>query len=82
MMKNIPQSNSVVSMRTIFVENIDKTYAWGFFDGSAARYPKICGAGGMLYISDNHFFSFKVGLGLGTNNFAKLCALKLLLLQT
>ena len=26
------------------------------------------------------FFSFKAGLGLGTNNFAELCALKLLLI--
>ena len=33
----------------------------------------------MLFISDAHFFSFKVGLGMGTNNFAELCALKILL---
>ena len=51
----------------------------GFFDGSAVGDPKICGAVGMLFLSDVHFFSFKAGLGLGTNNFAKLCALKLLL---
>ena len=51
----------------------------GFFNGSTAGDPKLCGAGGMLYLSD-HFFSFKVGLGVGTNNFAELCALKLLLL--
>ena len=61
------------------MEVIDKTHAWGFFDRSAARDPKICGAGGMLLLSNVHFFSFKVGLGLGTNNFVKLCALKLLL---
>ena len=59
MMKNIPQSNSVVSIKTIFVEDIDKTYAWGYFDGSAAGDPKICGAGGMLFISDTHFFLSK-----------------------
>ena len=40
--------------------------------------PQICGAGGLLYISDEHYFTFSVGLGLGTNNFAKLIALKLL----
>ena len=44
MMKNIPQMNFVVSIRTIFVEVIDKTFAWGFFDGSAVGDPKICGA--------------------------------------
>ena len=54
----------------------------GYFDGSAVGDPKICGAGGMLFISDIHFFSFKAGLGLGTNNYAELCALKLLLRLT
>ena len=34
----------------------------------------------MLFLSDAHFFSFKAELGMGTNNFAELCALKLLLL--
>ena len=58
---------------------IDKTYPWGYFDGFAARDPKICGAGGMIYIFDEHYFSFKAGLGTGTNNFAEICALKLLL---
>ena len=33
----------------------------------------------MIYISDEHFFSFKAGLGIGSNNFAEICALKLLL---
>ena len=33
----------------------------------------------MLFLSDVHFFSFKAGLGLGTNIFAELCSLKLLL---
>ena len=79
MMMALPQKSSVASIRTIFVEVIDKTFAWGFFYGSAARDPKICGTGGMLFLSDVHFFSFKVGLGLGTNNFAELCAPKLLL---
>ena len=79
MMMALPQKSSVASIRTIFVEVIDKTFAWGFFDGFAAGDPKICGAGGMLFLSDVHFFSFKASLGLGTNNFAELCALKLLL---
>ena len=33
----------------------------------------------MLYITDEHYFCFKVGLGLGTNNYVELCALNLLL---
>ena len=82
MLKNLPQSLSVVSIRSIVMEEIDQYYAWGYFDGSAAGDPMICGAGGILFISDRHFVTFKAGLGLGTNNFAELCALKLLLRLT
>ena len=52
----------------------------GFFDGSAAGIPQTCGAGGILYISDEHNFTFSAGLGLGTNNYAELLALKLLII--
>ena len=57
----------------------DKSYHWGFFDGLAAEDSSACGAGGILYFFDKLSFSFKAGLGAGTNNTAKLCALKLLL---
>ena len=45
MMKNLPQSIPVVPIRTILVEDIDQSYAWGYFDGSAAGDPMICGVG-------------------------------------
>ena len=61
-------------------EHIDKASPWGYFDGSAAGMPQICGAGGILYISDEHFFTFFAGLGLGTNNFAEILDLKLLII--
>ena len=61
------------------MDDIDKTFARGFFDGSTVGDPKLCGARGMLFLSDAHFFSFKAGLGMGSNIFAELCALKLLL---
>ena len=79
MLRNLLQKHSVVASRNIFVEDVDRTYAWGFFDGSAVEDPHICGAGGMLYLSVDHFFTFKAGLGMGTINFAELYALKLLL---
>ena len=60
-------------------EVIDKSYPWGYFDGSAAGDPKLCGAGGLIFITDQHYFSFKDGLGFGSNNFAELLGLKLLL---
>ena len=78
-MMSLPQKNAVVKIRSIFVEVIDKSFAWGFFYGSTIGDPKICGVGGMLYILDEHYFSSKVGLGLGTNNYVEICALKLLL---
>jgi ribonuclease HI len=36
--------------------------------------------GGCLYFSNSHFFTLKVGLGNGTNNYSELLALKLLIL--
>ena len=39
---------------------IDKTYPWGYFDGSASGDPKICGAGGVLFIYDDHFILSKL----------------------
>ena len=32
-----------------------------------------------FFSSNEHYVSFKVGLGSGTNNFVEICALKLLL---
>ena len=51
----------------------------GFFDGTSASDPHLYGAGGILFIKDDHYFTFKASLGIGTNNLAELCALKLLL---
>ena len=68
--------NIVLNIRMVVNEQIDKESAWGYFDGSAAGIPQICGAGGILYLSDQHFFTFSASLGLGSNNFAELLALK------
>ena len=51
----------------------------GFFDGFASGSPQVCGAGGILFLKDDHYFTFKAGLGEGPNNFAELYALKLLI---
>ena len=45
MMRSLPQETAVVKIRSIFVEVIDNSFAWGFFDGSAGGAPKICGFG-------------------------------------
>ena len=74
-----PLDNRVLNLRMVVNEQIDKESAWRYFDGSVAGVSQICGVGGILYLSDEHSFAFSAGLGLGTNNFAKLLALKLLI---
>ena len=69
----------MLKIRIITKEIIDKSKPWGFFDGSVAGDAHLCGTGGILFIKDDHYFTFKAGLGIGTNNLAELCALKLLL---
>ena len=59
-----------MNIRFVVEEIINKSSPWGYFDGSAAGVPQICGAGGLLYISDEHYFTFTAGLDMGTNNFA------------
>ena len=73
-----PRDNRSLNIRLVVEEIIDKSSPWGYFDGSAIGVPHICSAGGLLYISDEHCFTFSTGLGFGTNNFAELIALNLL----
>ena len=73
LLSSYPQDNRIMNIRIVVEEIIDKSSPWVYFE------PQICGAGGLLYISDEHYFTFTVGLGLGTNNLAKLLALNILL---
>ena len=68
-----------MNIRNVVEENIDSSFPWGYFNGSSVGDPQLCGAGGLLYISVDHFYTFKASLGTGSNNFAKIMALKLLL---
>jgi ribonuclease HI len=56
---------------------IDNTSPWGFFDGASQQ--NLCGGGGLLYLSHSHYFIMTFGIGPGTNNFAELLSLKLLI---
>ena len=51
-----------------------------FFDGASQNF--IYGGGVALYLSNNHNFHVKMGLGRGKNNYVELMALKLLLIFT
>jgi len=66
--------------RDIRVEQIDKKMPWGYFDGASQENHMRCGGGGILYKNDSHFFKFSAGLGGGSNNYAELMTLRLLLL--
>ena len=51
----------------------------GIFNGVAQGEASSYEDGGILHISVEHGFKFRVGLGLTTNNYAELSALRLLL---
>jgi len=50
---------------------------WSFFDGASQNI--IAGAGLIIHLSPSHSLKASVGLGTGSNNYAELNALKLLL---
>ena len=61
-------------------ELIDQDIPWGFFDGASQARQLRCGGGGVLFKSEAHFFHFSARFGRGSNNYAELMALRLLLL--
>ena len=69
-----------MKIRIISEEVIDRTKPWGFFYGSTLGNPKVCGVGGILFLKDDHFITFKASLGVGSNNYVELSALKLLII--
>ena len=79
LISSYPLETATLKVRIITDEVINRSKPWGFFDGSASGNPQVCGAGGVYFLNDNHYFMFKAGLGEGTNNFTELYALKLLL---
>jgi hypothetical protein len=72
------QEKGLAGIHVVQEEEIDKSKPWGFFDGASQN--SVCGGGAILYLSDSHFFKMTLGLGKGTNNYAKLMSLKLLLI--
>ena len=66
--------------RPVREELIDKAIPWGYFDGASQARQMSCGGGGVLYKSETNYFHFSAGLGKGSNNYAELMSLGLLLL--
>lgn len=68
----------IPSTRTTIPEDINGDYPWAYFDGSAQ--DGGCGGGAdILYLYYTHFKNIHMGLGMGTNNYAKLITLRHLL---
>jgi ribonuclease HI len=65
--------------RQVTEESMDHSRPWEFFYGASQNEGLLCGGGAVLHLSYSHLFKMKWGLGPGTNNFAELMALKLLL---
>lgn len=69
-----------LKIRPVRVEQIDKAIPWGYFDGASQDGQMRCGGGGVLHKSEDHYFHISAGLGRGSNNYAELMSLRLLLL--
>jgi hypothetical protein len=41
--------------------------AWSYFDGTIQGFPTQCGVGMVLFLSQEHFYCLKLGVGTGTN---------------
>ena len=74
---SIPEQEDQLTHRIITPEVISPAHPWAYFDGLAQE--RGCGGGAILHLSESHFYKIKMGLGRGTNNFAELLALKLVL---
>ena len=75
---SFPEDIRAGRARRILALDIDRSLPWAFFDGEAQN--NMCGGGAVLFLTDSHFFAMSLGLGGGTNNFAELMSLKLLLM--
>lgn len=75
---NITSSKSVRQPGSL---EIHWMVSWGFFYGASIGKIDACGAGGAIFLSDDHYFSNRLGLGQGSNNWTALRALAALLMQ-
>jgi hypothetical protein len=79
-LEHFPQEKGVRRGRVLQEVSVDSNRPWAFFDGASQENNTCCGGGAVLFLSNTHLFRLKMGLGPGTNNFAELMSLKLLLL--
>ena len=68
--KSYPEHIRVARERRILEVEIDRTSPWAYFDGATQN--NSCGGGAVLFLSESHYFVMYMGLGEGTNNFARV----------
>jgi hypothetical protein len=78
-LSHFPQGKDEPQVRNVVAETVDQTKPWAYFDGASQNDGQICGGGVVLYLFESHYYNLTMGLGPGTNNYAELMALKLLL---
>lgn len=76
-LSNIPESEEVRNPKKSKEEQINPGIPWASFDGASQN--NSAGAGIIIHLNENHILRASVGLGNGTNNYAELSDLKLLL---
>lgn len=74
---SIPPAESSLKPPKFKIIHIREGIPWAFFDGASQN--NAAGAGIVIHLSASHSLKAAVGLGPGSNNFAELSALKLLL---
>jgi len=52
---------------------------WAFFDEASQQDQPLFRGGGILYLSDKHYFKFSPRFGEGTNNYVELHTFKIIL---
>ena len=72
-----PQAKNTPPPRIVAPELVNINTPWAFFDGASQN--STCGGGACLYLNQSHYFQISLGMGTGTNNYANLMTLKLLL---
>lgn len=70
----LPEYTPPCTHSLIAHDPIDHSTPWAFFDGAAQQHG--CGGGFILHISKQHYYTVKMDLGVGTNNYAKLISLR------
>ena len=67
-LQHFPHSHNNMKSFRYITKPIDKTKGWCCFYGVAQGRPSSGVIGGILFLSDNHWFKFVVGIGIEINN--------------